>query len=76
MFSALASSAQLVARATTPPQLLVHFFSSITNGIPIPKAVAALDGRITSFGCRKQRHGRYQTRVFGAHGYALSKFRR
>ena len=43
-------------------------------GIPIPKVVAALDGGITSFRCRKQRDGRYRMRELDAHGYALSKF--
>ena len=43
-------------------------------GIPIPKVVAALAGGITYFRCRKQRHGRYRTRVLDAHGYALSKY--
>ena len=43
-------------------------------GIPIPKVVAALDGGITSFRCRKQRDGRNRMRELDAHGYALSKF--
>ena len=43
-------------------------------GIPIPKVVAALDGGITSFRCRKQRDGRNRMRELDAHGHALSKF--